>query len=285
MQHPSLSAFLAKLPSISGKGAIAVILLEDNVEVDATIDHHLSLGFENVFVFGQTGFLPNESEDIHMISHEIRDQHTAIAVVNAISKAKPGSWVYSCYNAEFLYYPFCETRNVNELFAFSLEERRSSIFNFVIDLYSTDLGQDHDGVSRERAFLDKTGYYALGRKDSEGHTYDRQMEFFGGLKWRYEQHVPWQRRRIDRPGLFRAKKGLTIDEDWRFNDEEYNTYECPWHNNLTTATCSFRTAKALLSNPGSRHLVGHFWWENSEAFSWKSNQLMELGLMEPGQWF
>ena len=36
----------------------------------------------------------------------------------------------------------------------------------------------------------------------------------------------------------------------RFNDEEYNTYACPWHHNLTAAIVSFRTAKALKRNPG-----------------------------------
>jgi len=36
-----------------------------------------------------------------------------------------------------------------------------------------------------------------------------------------------------------------------FNDDEYNTYACPWHNNLTSAIVSFRAAKALKHNPGS----------------------------------
>ena len=71
----------------------------------------------------------------------------------------------------------------------------------------------------------------------------------------------------------------------RFNIEEYNTYSCPWHHNLTAAIPSFRVAKALASNPGSRQSIRDFTWRNSEAFLWNSQQLMELGLMEPGQWF
>jgi hypothetical protein len=36
--------------------------------------------------------------------------------------------------------------------------------------------------------------------------------------------------------------------------------------------CSFRTAKALNGNP------------RSTKFEWHSQQLMDLGFMEPGQW-
>ena len=73
--------------------------------------------------------------------------------------------------------------------------------------------------------------------------------------------------------------------DFTFNDEEYNTYSCEWHNNLTAAVCSFRTAKALKRNPGSRDNIHSFAWHNSVPFEWHSRQLLDLGLMEPGQWF
>ena len=48
---------------------------------------------------------------------------------------------------------------------------------------------------------------------------------------------------------------------------------------------SFRVAKALVRNPGSREQIRSFTWRNSEPFRWSSHQLMERGLMEPGQWF
>ena len=44
-------------------------------------------------------------------------------------------------------------------------------------------------------------------------------------------------------------------------------------------------AKALVGNPGSREHVHDMTWRNSHPFRWHSEQLMELGLMEPGQWF
>ena len=64
-----------------------------------------------------------------------------------------------------------------------------------------------------------------------------------------------------------------------------NTFACPWHNNLTAAVASFRVAKALARNPGSRDEITSFAWRGSHPFRWNSQQLMELGLMEPGQWF
>jgi hypothetical protein len=64
-----------------------------------------------------------------------------------------------------------------------------------------------------------------------------------------------------------------------------NTYACAWHHNLTAAVCSFRTAKALRANPGSRGAIPTFRWAKSVPFQWQSQQLMDLGLIEPGQWF
>ena len=135
--------------------------------------------------------------------------------------------------------------------------------------------------------LDRAGYYALARPDpaNNGHAKERQLDFFGGLRWRFEEHVPPLRRKIDRIALFRSKPGLSLREDFTFSEEEYNTYACPWHNNLTAAICSFRTAKALRTNPGSRFDIHSFKWRGSEPFRWHSQQLLDLGLMEPGQWF
>ena len=157
---------------------------------------------------------------------------------------------------------------------------------YVVDLYAADLTTNPDAVSIEDAMLDRSGYYALGRLDPESNVpHERQLDFFGGLRWRFEEHIPAARRKIDRIALFRAKPGLRLRPDFTFSDEEYNTYSCPWHHNITTAVVSFRTAKALRTNPGSRYDIHDFKWRNTVPFEWHSQQLMDLGLMEPGQWF
>ena len=208
-------------------------------------------------------------------------------VINAVIDAAPGVWFYYCYNAEYLFHPFCETRSISEMLTFHTEERRDAVLSYVIDLYAADLGDNPLAVSLESAYLDKSGYYALARPDPEqnDHPKERQLNFFGGLRWRYEEHIPEARRRIDRISLFKAKPGLKLRADHTFNDEEYNTYSCPWHHNITVATVSFRTAKALKTNAGSTFDISTFKWHNSTEFQWNSQQLLDLGLMEPGQWF
>jgi MFS family permease len=61
-----------------------------------------------------------------------------------------------------------------------------------------------------------------------------------------------------------------------------NTYACPWHHSLTGAICSFRVAKALRTNPGSRHDISDFRWHKSERFNWSSLQLH--GAWVDGTW-
>ena len=289
MKYASLDQFLAEAKTALAKGPLALVFAEDAVEVETTIRHHLEAGFVQLALLAPDA-IPVSAElesKIHRIPY---DAHTVEAVVEAVNKviaAAPGIWLYYCYNAEYLFHPFCETRNIREMLAFHSEERRDAMLSYVVDLYADDLNIFPNAVSLDHAHLDKSGYYALGRPDTANHNYpkERQLDFFGGLRWRFEEHIPVPRRKIDRIALFRTKPGLTLRADFTLSDEEYNTYACPWHHNITTAIVSFRTAKALRSNAGSRFDIHDFKWHNSTPFDWHSQQLMDLGLMEPGQWF
>lgn len=288
MQFDGLDSFLRQGRDLLAKGPIAMVFAEDQVELDTTLRHHRDAGFRQVLLFAPDAFaLPDDLKaDVHRIRHSMAEEHALTRAVNAVNEAAPpGTWLYYCYNSEFLFHPFCETRTVGELLTFHTEERRDAMLTYVIDLYADDLEQFPLAVSIERAHLDRAGYYALARNDEWGNARDRQLDFHGGLRWRYEEHIPEARRKIDRVSLFRARPGLVLGENYLFNDQEYNTYSCPWHHNLTACICSFRTAKALKSNPGSRDEIGSYYWHNSEKFEWHSRQLMDLGLMEPGQWF
>jgi len=287
MRYDSLDEFLKTGAAALAKGPVAMIFVEDLVEVESTIRHHLKLGFVEVLVFGPDEMsLPMDlAETVHRMRYSLHQPHALETAVNAVTDAAAGIWLYYCYNAEYLFYPFCETRSVAEMLAFHTEERRDAILTYVIDLYAADLETFPNAVSVADAYLDKSGYYALARPDDFGHPKERQLDFFGGLRWRFEEHVPKPKRKIDRIALFRAAQGVQLREDHTFSDEEYNTYACPWHNNITTAICSFRTAKALKSNAGSTFDIHNFKWHNSTGFQWHSQQLLDLGLMEPGQWF
>ncbi len=289
MQYPSLNQMIKAEAKALAKGPVAIVMIEDNVEVDTTLRHNQQAGFKTIIALMPDEFsLPRDLSDaIIRVNYNMSGDAAMETALNTLIDHMAGQWVYYCYNAEYFFHPFCETRNVVEMLAFQTEERRDAMLAYVIDLYSDDLDEHPHAVSLDNAFLDKSGYYALARPDpgNDGHPKERQLDFFGGLRWRYEEHVPAARRKIDRIPLFRAKKGLRVRDDHTFNDEEYNTYSCPWHHNITGAICSFRTAKALKTNPGSRYDIASFKWHNSAPFEWHSRQLLDLGLMEPGQWF
>lgn len=289
MRYGSLGAFLTTARAALTPGPVALVMAEDPVEVDSTLRHHLDAGFRCLVLLAPPEIATDPALDdrIHRIDHDVHAEAALPAAVNRVIEAAPGVWIYYCFNAEYLFHPFCETRNIREMLAFHTEERRDAMLSYVIDLYAGDLDRHPNAVSLADALLDRSGYYALGRPDPANHNHprERQLNFYGGLRWRFEEHVPEARRKIDRIALFRARPGLRLRDDFTLSDEEMNTYACPWHNNLTTAVMSFRTAKALRTNPGSRDAVRSFRWRNSTEFRWQSQQLMDLGLMEPGQWF
>ena len=287
MQFDSFDAFADKGKPVVQKGPVALILAEDDVEVESTIRHHLDLGFAQVIVFGAPQIQVSRAlmPRVTRVFCDMLADGALERVVNGVIDMAPGTWLYYCYNAEYLFYPFCEHRSIAEMVAFNVEERRDSVLSYVIDLYAGDLHAFPNAVSLDEAHLDRSGYYALARHDRNNHPAERQLDFFGGLRWRFEEHIPVPRRRIDRVALFRAKPGLRLSGMHLFNDAEYNTFACPWHNSLTAALCSFRTAKALKRNPGSTFDIESFRWHNSAPFDWHSQQLLDLGLMEPGQWF
>lgn len=289
MHHTSLATFLDRQRSSAGSGTLSLVLAEDDVELVSTLEHQLKCGFQDVVLLAPPDVQIPEGQAarIHIVRHDVFAEGALVDAVNDAIAALPGTWLHYCHNAEYLYFPFCETRSVRELLAFHAEERREAMLTYVVDLYAGDLAVAANAVSLSDAWLDRSGYYALARKDpaNDWQPKERQLDFFGGLRWRFEEHIPYARRKIDRISLFKAKPGLKLLPDFTLTDQEMNTHSCRWHHNLTAAVCSFRTAKALRTNPGSRHAIPTFRWPNSVKFDWHSRQLMDLGLMEPGQWF
>lgn len=287
MRYASLETFLRQGSAALDRGPVAMVLAEDPVEVETTIAHHQMAGFKALILFAPPALeiSPQVENSIHRVDFDTAAEDATQRAVNAVIEAAPGLWLFYCYNGEYLFHPFCESRTIGEMLTFHSEERRDAVLTYVIDLYAGNLDDHPNAVSLEDAWMDRSGYYALARPGADGQPKERQLDFYGGLRWRFEEHIPQSRRKIDRITLFRAKKGLRLRADHTFNDEEYNTYACPWHNNITTALVSFRTAKALKSNAGSTFDIYNFKWHNSTEFKWNSQQLLDLGLMEPGQWF
>jgi hypothetical protein len=290
MNFDNLDQFSKVAPGSFGKGPAAMLIAEDGIEVASSMAHLRSLGFRHIFVLAPPDLaVPPLVDDIKVQLHVIRARTRAPgatqAAMNILIDKMPGEWLHYCYNGEYLFYPFCEDRSVGEMVTWVMEERRSAILTYVIDLYAPDLRSHPNAVSLDGAMLDSSGYYAEGRTDTNGHAKERQLNFYGGLRWRFEEHVSKPKRKIDRIALFQAVPGVRLLDDHTLSDDEMNTFACPWHHSLTAAICSFRVAKALRSNAGSRYDIADFRWHKSTQFHWSSLQLMELGLMEPGQWF
>ena len=287
MIYPNIKTLTSDRSKMANGGPFAVILMEDSIEIDSTIRHHIESGFRTIIVCGdpKIAIAPSLEPHIFRVSHDMTREDAMTSAVNPVIRAAGDQWIYYCYNSEYFFFPFCEQRTVGEMIGFSMEERRQSVLTYVVDLYAADLDKHPNAVALDNAHLDKSGYYALARTNAKNGIQERQLDFYGGLRWRFEEHVPYEKRRIGRMSLFRGKQGLEIFEDHSLNDPEYNTYACPWHHSLTASLCSFRTAKALKRNPGSATSIQSFTWKNSAPFEWHSGQLLNLGLMEPGQWF
>jgi len=158
-----LQRFLAAPGEHLKRGPIAVILVEDQTEVAATLAHHLKLGFRKILALSPEPLAPVAPLDdpkgrVLNLIHDTRARDALPRAVNAVIAAAPAdSWLYYGYNAEFLFYPFSETRSVGEMLGFHAEERRRAMLTYVVDLYAPDLARDPDAVSMEQAMFDRTG--------------------------------------------------------------------------------------------------------------------------------
>ena len=136
MRYDSLDIFLTTGKAALAKGPVAVILAEDPVEVDTTLRHHMAAGFVTTLLLADDGVtLPADLEgQIHRIRYDVHAESAFIAAMNRLIEAAPGLWFYYGFNAEYLFHPFCETRNIREMLTFHAEERRDAVLSYVVDL-------------------------------------------------------------------------------------------------------------------------------------------------------
>ena len=260
-------------------GPVAILVNEDDVELHGAIAHARKIGFRNICVATAS---PVSIKDAIVLSYD--PGQGAYSFLNTVIPKLSGRWVYWGYNAEYLYYPFCETRTIDDALQFVSEERRDSVFCAVVDLYAEDLKASPQGLDVDKALFDAVGYFQRDCYDGP-HRVERQIHIHGGLKWRFAEHVPWARQPIERISLFRAQPGVSFNEHGRLSEPELNTVSPAWHNSMSCAVASFRAAKTLMTNPNSAEAIDTLSWSGSRPFNWTSTQLMEAGLMEPGQWF
>jgi hypothetical protein len=157
MQYNSLNTMIKNEAAALQKGPVAMIMVEDDVEVDTTLRHHQQAGFKTIIVLMPAAFeLPRDlAQTVIRVDYNMSADAAMVTAINTLVDHMDGQWVYYCYNAEYFFHPFCETRNVVEMLSFQTEERRDAMLAYVIDLYSDDLIQNPKAVSLDNAFLDR----------------------------------------------------------------------------------------------------------------------------------
>jgi hypothetical protein len=105
MDFSGLDEFISAQKTTLKKGPIAIIFVEDAVEVESTLEHHLALGFKKIYVLAQK--LPDLAEEI---SNEIMTvyygplkKHAVRDAINTLMPHMGDAWVYTCFNAEYLF--------------------------------------------------------------------------------------------------------------------------------------------------------------------------------------
>ena len=138
--YASLDDFFKSGKNHLQKGPIALIFAEDEVELASTILHHSKLGFVEIIIFTKAmPTLPSEIKSkLVSVYVDLFNSSEVSAIINKINILASGQWIYFCYNAEYLFFPFCETRSVAELLNFHSEERREAMLTFVVDIYTKD---------------------------------------------------------------------------------------------------------------------------------------------------
>jgi hypothetical protein len=285
-----------------GTDPVAIIAAEDGVWLAETVAHHLGLGFTEVIVvcppylgpdcaalaatLGETGArLRRVAFDTRACPGGAAGAERALT--EAALRARTGRWVYLGVNAEFLFFPFCETRKISDFTGFVTEERRDAVAGVIVDIFPAKMEDvPPDSPEARPLWFDALGYVEQPRRDPTAGWAERAREsvIFGGLRRRFEGHIPHTRRSIARMPLFRALPDVALDPEGRFSIDEMNTRHCAWHRNPTVAVASLRAAKALRANPDSRAAISGLLWPGAQRFDWSSQTLLAAGLMEPGQW-
>jgi hypothetical protein len=108
MHFTSLNHFLTKGTEALAKGPIALILLEDDVEIGSSIRHHIDAGFKSVITFGVPDIdLPDDlPANVHRVDFDATVRDAQVIIVNAVIEKAPSQWMYYCYNTEYIFFPF-----------------------------------------------------------------------------------------------------------------------------------------------------------------------------------
>ncbi|MEM7506681.1 MAG: hypothetical protein AAF415_08030 [Pseudomonadota bacterium] len=257
-------------------GVLSVVFCEEDWLIPETIAHVQAQRPAHILAIGRTGALASDA-GLSIVTADLANRTARVEAMNQLIAGLQGRWMHWLNNAEFLFFPWCETRTINDLASFLKDERRRSLYTYALDLYAAKLpgaGQ----LEGAGLHFDAKAYHAFPQED-------RRLTVFGGLGWRFEEFFPAWMQQIGRAALFLADKDVRIGRDMMFEADAYRSVSAPWHNSPTGAIMSLRRTSHLMAAPGFDDVAGKLIWEGSTPFGWHSAQLLDMGMIEPGQWF
>ena len=91
MQYKDLESFLKDGAAALAKGPVAIILVEDDVEIATTLRHHQQAGFASLSVFMPDVFeLPRDLQDVvHRVGYNMASEGAMELAVNSVIAAAP----------------------------------------------------------------------------------------------------------------------------------------------------------------------------------------------------
>ncbi len=199
MWYSSLDAGLAALKQDPARPT-AVVLCDTSFLLTETVDHLADAGFERIVAVGPAAEAAPDRPEIVAAPAEIANADSRAIVINKLIAHAAGRWMMVCFNGEFLFYPFRETRRVQDFVEFLSWERRPAAMGYAIDIYSDALGREEDAFTLDEVYFDTEGWYGFDRGE-------KQAEVFGGLGWRFEEFTPREMSRVNRPALFWGRSG------------------------------------------------------------------------------
>lgn len=275
MEFATARAFANARPDLPS-GPVAVVLCESPRQANTTVARVAEQGAGAIIVVGDAGEVDTGKAALVRIAED-PGRH-AYRVLNAVLTALTDRWVLWMWGGEYLVFPFCETRTLSELTSFLQDERRKVMCTYTLDLYGIDMPRPGQAPWQADLSFDRIGYQPF----PDG---DNGLNLYGGLAWRFEELSPGDMHQLTRPSLVRVQRGATLDRNWRFNDPDLDSVSCPWHHSPTGAIMSLRRTWRIMAHAGFTDVAGDLMWQGSTRFDWTSRQLLELGMIEPGQWF
>ncbi len=254
----------------------AVVLCDSPRHAQNSISHLIAQGAAAVVTIGDCGPIDTDGRPHVRIAQN--PEPRAHKALTEVLKALTGRWVTWLWAGEFLFYPFAESRNLAELTGFLTDERRKMLYCYALDLYAAQMPRGDQDPKDCGLHFDRIGYQPFP-------IADKGLNLHGGLGWRFEELSPAEMHQIGRSTLIKVEEGMTLDRFWRFGHPDFDSVSCPWHNSPTGAVMSLRRSYRITAHPGFADVASDLMWQGSVPFDWSSRQLLELGMIEPGQWF